>query len=242
MSAEVRFITAAVTHVGCVRTVNQDAHLTRDEIGLWAVADGMGGLQAGEVAAAAIVDVLAGVSLGGGFASHMHQLKMILSAVNGEIFAAAEAAGARMGSTAAILHIDAMRCGCIWVGDSRIYRLRDGYLTRLTRDHTPVQEMHDSGLLTAREMPLHPMAHVLTRAVGVEPVLEVEMRTDALKAGDVLLLCSDGLTGPVSDDEIAALLGEDSRAACGALLDLALERGAPDNVTVVTVGCEAPGG
>lgn len=238
MTSEVRFNTAGLTHEGRVRTLNEDSHLEREEIGLWVVADGMGGHQDGQVASAAIVQALTAITLQGDFADHLRQLNAVLSAANQAIFSAAEAVSTRMGSTVVILHIDAMSYACIWVGDSRIYRLRDGVLTRLTRDHTEVQGLIDRGILAAEDAQAHPMSHVLSRAVGVEAELRAEMTSGDLDGRDVFLLCSDGLTGLVSDEEIAAHLAAGSRAASRDLLELALARGAPDNVTVVTVSCE----
>jgi len=238
MTTEVRFSTVGLSHEGCARTVNEDSHLTRDDIGLWVVADGMGGHQDGQIASAAIVEALDGVELGADFDTHLQQLGAMLATANNAIFRAAEEASVRMGSTAAILHIDGMQYGCLWVGDSRVYRLRDGVLTRLTRDHTQVQEMMDRGLLTREEARGHPMSHVLSRAVGVEEDMRPEISVGGLLPHDVFLLCSDGLHGLVPDDEIAHYLAANGRGAARALLDLALERGAPDNVTIVTVACE----
>jgi len=238
MATEVRFSTVGLSHEGCARTVNEDAHLTREDIGLWVVADGMGGHEDGQIASAAIVEALDSVALDADFDAHLRQLSAMLATANDAIFRAAEEASVRMGSTAAILHIDGFQYGCLWVGDSRIYRLRDGLLTRLTRDHTQVQEMMDRGLLTREEARGHPMSHVLSRAVGVEPDLRPETSVGAVLPHDVFLLCSDGLHGLVPDDEIARCMAASGRGAARVLLDLALERGAPDNVTVVTVACE----
>jgi serine/threonine protein phosphatase PrpC len=238
MSAEVRYTTAQITHEGCVRKNNEDSHLSRDDIGLWVVADGMGGHDDGEVASAAIVQALADLSLEDDFSAHLQQISAMLSTANEAILNAAEAAGSRMGSTAAVLHIDGMQYGCVWVGDSRIYRLRNGELTRLTHDHTQVQEMLERGLLTPDEAKSHPMSHVLSRAVGVERKLRADTVSGPLEPRDIFLLCSDGLTGLVPDAEIAQHLANGGRGACQLLLDLALDRGAPDNVTIVTVSCE----
>jgi serine/threonine protein phosphatase PrpC len=128
----------------------------------------------------------------------------------------------------------------MWVGDSRVYRLRDGAIEQLTTDHSQVEQLVARGLLTRAEAEHHPMAHVLARAVGVEPRLNVDMRDEHVLAGDVFLLCSDGLTRIVADAEIAQTLAtEHPRRAADALVALALARGAPDNVTVVVIGCDS---
>ena len=238
MIPSIRFTTSAVTHPGCSRQINEDSQLVREEDAVWAVADGMGGHLAGEVASAAIVEALGGASIGGDFDARIDRLEAILGAANRSIYEAGMRAGARMGSTAVVLHIFEGHVACLWAGDSRIYRLRDGVLARMTRDHTTVQDMVDRGLLTPQEAIHHPLGHVISRAVGVEPELDVEVRVEEVQARDVFLLCSDGLTGVISDEEIAEHLVTSRRGTCQALLDLTLERGAPDNVTIVTVACE----
>jgi serine/threonine protein phosphatase PrpC len=238
MIPSIRFTTNAVTHPGCSRQINEDSQLVREEDAVWAVADGMGGHLAGEVASAAIVEALGDASIGGDLDARVDRLEAILGAANRSIYEAGVRAGARMGSTAVVLHIFEGKVVVLWAGDSRIYRLRDGVLSRMTRDHTTVQDMVDRGLLTPQEAIHHPLGHVISRAVGVEPDLDVEVRIEEVHARDVFLLCSDGLTGVISDDEITEHLVTSRRGACQALLDLTLERGAPDNVTIVTVACE----
>ncbi len=238
MITRVKFTTTAVTHEGRARSVNQDSLLVREEAALWAVADGMGGHQAGEVASAAIVSALQEPALDGDIQSNLDQLKAALKSANDAIFAAASRVGERMGSTAAMLHVNGMQFACVWVGDSRIYRFRDGRLKQITRDHTHVQELIDRGTLTREEASHHPMSHVVSRAVGVDSNLETDGVIGELETRDIFLLCSDGLTGMVSDEEIAAHLQTERRGACQALLELVLDRGAPDNVTIITVVCE----
>jgi serine/threonine-protein phosphatase Stp1 len=127
----------------------------------------------------------------------------------------------------------------LWVGDSRVYLFRKGVLHQLSKDHTQVQEMVESGQLTPEEARTHPMSHVLARAVGVEPSLEIDVIVDEAEVGDSFLLCSDGLTARVSQEEIAsALAGAQPQVAASSLVELCLERGAPDNVTTVAVACE----
>ncbi len=239
MIARVRYNTTALTHEGCVRTHNEDSHVHREDVGVWMVADGMGGHQNGKWASYVVTQAVEEAAFNGDFSQNIDILEAALIRANQTIYEASEQAGARMGSTAAALHIDGWRYVCVWAGDSRIYRLRDGALTQVTHDHTEVQAMVDRQALTPEEAREHPMSHVITRAVGVDRDFGPEVKADDLQPGDIFLLCSDGLTGEVTDDEIGVRLASmGARAACKALLDLALERGASDNVTVITVACE----
>ena len=234
-----RIKTASVTHPGLVRSANEDSMLVREGEGIWLVADGMGGHANGAWASGAVGHAVGQVRPTGSFDGDVAALAEALQAANAHIFATATANGARMGSTAVLLHIAGDRFACVWAGDSRIYLMRDGGLHRLTRDHTQVQEMVDRGLLTPQEAERHPMGHVLSRAVGVQEVLELEAVSDLVKSRDVFLLCSDGLSGFVSEEEIAERLGGfGGETACKRLLELVLSRGAPDNVTMVAVACE----
>jgi serine/threonine protein phosphatase PrpC len=237
--AALRIVDGVRSHVGMVRKENEDAFLARPEAGLWGVADGMGGHEHGRRAADAIVAALWAVKPTGVFETDAKQVADAIHAANARIWAEAQAAGASMGSTAAVLLIQDRRFAVVWAGDSRVYLLRDGVLHRLTRDHTQVQEMVDRGLLTAEEARGHPMSHVLSRAVGVAPDVELDAVADEVELGDVYLICSDGLYGVVPEPQIAARVGSHSpEAACDRLIELCLRAGAPDNVTLVAVSCE----
>ena len=239
MTPQFRFLAAGLTHEGLVRSVNEDSHLLRNDVGLWAVADGMGGHENGQWASTAIVRSLSEVKFSGAFEADVEAVKTALTDANTIICDQAESVGKRMGSTAAVMVADGRRYACLWVGDSRIYRLRDGVLSRLTRDHTQVQDMVDKGVLSAEDAEDHPMGHILSRAVGVEEPLRLDIVSGDLDAEDVYLLCSDGLTGVVEEDEIRAqLTSSDSRAAGRRLMEMTMAHGAPDNVTLITVACE----
>lgn len=228
---------AAATHPGCVRASNEDAILARDTAGLWAVADGMGGHANGEWASATLIDALAALGPGEGDAAP--RLIAALQAGNGAIVRAATSLGAKMGTTVVVLHLAGDAVTGLWVGDSRIYRMRGGTLTQLTRDHSVVQEMVDRGQLTAAEAEDHPMAHVLNRAVGIEESLAWDGFEDRAQPGDSYLLCSDGLTKVLADAAIAARLAGGSPArAVEALVADTLAAGAPDNVSVIIVALE----
>lgn len=239
MSAAMRFDRAARTHAGCLRETNEDAFVDRTEDGFWAVADGMGGHAGGQWASATLADALRGKKLGDARTMSEQALDDALRHANEAIRAAGEQTGQVRGSTIAGLLIRDHRYSIMWAGDSRIYLLRDGALTALTTDHSQIQHFIDHGLLSEREAVDHPLGHILTRAVGVRDELDLDWRIGNVFPGDVFLLCSDGLTRTVKPDEMAsALASKRPQDAADHLLQTALARGAPDNVTLVIVGCE----
>jgi serine/threonine protein phosphatase PrpC len=227
----------AATHKGA-RSLNEDRFLERPEVGLWAVADGMGGHQAGEVAAGMVVDALARIDRFGSGYHGLNAVSQALQAVNAVLIerAAGIGPGALIGSTVAALLVHEGHYACLWAGDSRAYLSRGGRLSQISQDHSLVQEMIDAGALTPEQSRTHGRANIITRAVGVTQPLALDMLHAAIEPGDVFLLCSDGLTGAVEDFEIeAALRTGELEPAAEALMQLALERGAPDNVTLVLI-------
>jgi serine/threonine protein phosphatase PrpC len=236
-----KFLSVGQTHTGCVRGLNEDAYLNQPDIGLWAVADGMGGHQSGEVASALIVDALASVSTFASAFAFRDAAAQAIEAANNEMIARAALSGeGTMGSTVVTLLAHQGHYACLWAGDSRIYLYRGGYLRRLTRDHSVVQEMVDAGVIGEESARTHPRANVITRAVGARAELELDGVFGTIQAGDRFLLCSDGLTGVVHEREIAEeMIRAPLQAAAERLIDRALARGAPDNVTVVMVAAEA---
>lgn len=234
-----RLVDAALTDPGKIRTANEDALLAAPDRGLWAVADGMGGHDNGEWASRTVIEALGAAALSGDFDADRLRVADALHAANARVFSEAQAAGRRMGSTAVTLLVSGGAFAVHWVGDSRVYLWREGVLHQLTRDHTQVQEMVDRGLLSPAEAAGHPMSHVISRAIGVAAALEVEWTFDQARPGDIFMLCSDGLTGVVSDPEIADTLGScRPRLACERLVARCLERGAPDNVTLIAIACD----
>jgi serine/threonine protein phosphatase PrpC len=226
------FESQARTHPGNRRSVNEDRVLDRPDAGLWAVADGMGGHQAGDVAAARVVDALCAIEPSG---SGYSRLVDVLRAVDRVNTALADG-GSRSGSTLVALLAHEGHYACVWAGDSRAYLLRDGTLSPITRDHSIVQQLIDGGALAESERRGHPSAHVITRAVGAAPRIELDQQFAPIAAGDIFLLCSDGLIACLDDDDIsAALQTGDVAQLADRLLSLALARGAPDNVSVVVV-------
>jgi protein phosphatase/serine/threonine-protein phosphatase Stp1 len=221
-----------------VRQRNEDAVIDRAEIGLWAVADGAGGHERGDYASSRIIAafrevdaVLSGLSL-------LAEVKGSLAEVNRELRAKAATIGpnALIGSTVAVLLIwDDQSC-CLWAGDSRLYRMRAGQLRQLTRDQSHVQDLVDRGEVLPEAAASHPMANIVTNLIGAFDRLVLEERHDRLEPGDILLLCSDGLSSALSDTEIADMLtGCPVGVAADRLIEQALEQGARDNVSAVVV-------
>jgi serine/threonine protein phosphatase PrpC len=237
---DLSFTSISRTHVGCVRTLNEDNFVDRPDSGLWAVADGMGGHDAGEVASGMLAQVLGHVDDRSTGYSFMDDVKSSIYDVNRQLIErAAESDGAIIGSTVVVLLAYQGFFACLWAGDSRIYLLRDFDFVRLSRDHSVVQEMIDSGQLTLEEAKNYGRSNVITRAVGVAADLELELNHGKIVPGDRFLLCSDGLTGMIEDEEIRdIMLRYEPEAAAEWLMDTCLERGAKDNVTFVIVSVD----
>lgn len=225
----------AATHVGTVRKRNEDAMLARDELGLWAVADGAGGHGAGDVASRAVIAALEDMPAGLSAAEILAQLRLRIGAVNGALLARSNAEGrARpMATTVVMLVLRNGHYAALWAGDSRAYVLRAGALLRVTRDHSLVQEMVEAGQLTEEEAEHHPQSNVITRAVGVEDALDLEKATGPVARGDRFLLCSDGLFKALPETGVGAMLRDGADAE--SLIAAAVARGARDNVTAVIV-------
>lgn len=229
---------AGMTHRGQVREANEDAILTDPDGILWAVADGMGGYGNGELASDIVVDSLSQLS---GQINPAEALRASLRGANAAVHQrAAERAIERMGATCVAMLILEARAYVAWVGDSRAYLWREGKLSRLTRDHSVVQELIDRGDLDPEAAEKHPERHIVTRAIGVADMVDVDSLDITLAEGDRLLLCSDGLTCCVSDGVVESHLGadQDPERLCHALLTEAMLQGAPDNVSVIVVKME----
>lgn len=236
MNGSSRLEHAALSHEGRVRTNNEDSFCVRADEGLFLVADGMGGHENGEWASAAIADEFTAMVLPTDFDEASLAVAAALHRANAVIFAEAQGRGIQMGSTAVALLVRDGRFAILWVGDSRAYLRRDDRLVQMSHDHTQVQEMIDRGLLSPQDAEGHPMSHILARAMGVREAVEVDVITDEVESGDVFLLCSDGLMARVEDKEIEDMLAEpDPDVRVKRLVAMTLDRGAPDNVTVITV-------
>lgn len=228
--------TLSGTHPGAVREVNEDRLFASEEAGIWAVADGMGGHRFGDRAATLIVETLAHFPPVEGFEQRITAASDAITAANRAIYREAQAAGSRMGSTIVTLVVANGQYALIWAGDSRAYRLRDGRLQQLTRDHTQVQELVDRGELTPEEAANHPMSHVLSKAIGVVEELVLETVRGEIVANDVFFLCSDGVYQALFEDEIVEALANLGRAKnLDTLIGQAVAQGAKDNVTAIAV-------
>ncbi len=228
----------AVTHVGCVRELNEDNYLDRTDICLWAVADGMGGHEAGEVASGLLVESLNQVDATTSGYAFLDEVHASVQRVNRTLLARAAVMrpGAVIGSTIVILMAYEGHYACLWAGDSRAYIYRGGELEQITRDHSVVQELIDTGALTRTDAKTYRKQNVITRAVGVTDRLALDMHQGPIQKGDIFLLCSDGLTGMLDDEEIRRLLYEFPRAdAATAMVSLAIARGAKDNLTLILI-------
>ena len=228
----------ARTDVGKVRKVNEDAVLDHGDAGIWVVADGMGGHAAGDVASSSIVDRLSQIPATADANELVDAAENSLLEVNEDLIqqAAERTDRQTMGSTVALMLAFHKKCFLLWAGDSRIYRVRNNELKRITYDHSKVQDLVDEGLLTEEEAERHPEANVITRAIGASRNLFIDLDMYDVKPGDRYMLCSDGLYKEVQEEEMVDLITQGSpEDACNALIDLTLERGSRDNVSVIVV-------
>jgi protein phosphatase len=233
-----RFESGAATHVGMVRRSNEDCYLVRAEIGLWAVTDGMGGGESGELASQAVVEALSAIPTPTSASDLLNRCEDSIVAANSRLkqIGQARGRGVFVGTTVAVLLTFDSHYACLWAGDSRIYRVRGGEIEQMSRDHTDVEQLVQTGVLSAEEARRHPARNVITHAIGIYEQPELEMVHGKLEAGDVFVICSDGLTTHVTDREILTSVDHNSsQQACDALVALTLSRGAIDNVTVVVV-------
>lgn len=237
----IRFDCFAVSHAGRVRELNEDCHLAIPRSGLWLVADGMGGHDSGEVASSTIARHLSTIGIASSAPDLRARFEDRIARANAEIWALAMSRGGGViGSTLAALLIFGQQFACVWLGDSRVYLVRDRSLRQLTRDHTEVQELVDRGVLTPDEARVWPRRNVITAAVGISDEVYPEMELGQVRPGDIFVLATDGLTAHVGDGEIRdTVLANSPQEACAALLDSTLERGGTDNVTIVVVRCVA---
>lgn len=236
---------AAVSDVGLQRKANEDCYAVAEDLGLYVVADGMGGHAAGQLASelccrAMVEAVRASREPGDSLAE---RLRAAVVEASDAIFATAKARPevAGMGTTVVATLIAGERAAIAHVGDSRVYRIRGDRIRQLTDDHSVVGELVRRREISADAAREHHLRHVLTRALGVRPRVEPDLAEIALEPGDAFVLCSDGLVNHVHDDEIAKLAGGecDLQEAAERLVELANRRGGEDNTTVVLLRVEA---
>ena len=227
----------AATHVGKVRQHNEDNYIVATPRGLWAVADGMGGHEAGDIASQVAIEELNAIVTASTAADLLASCEASMIAANSRLQKLSdERGGTLVGTTIAVLLVfDASYAG-VWSGDSRIYRIRWQHIEQITLDHSEIQELVSEGKLNPEEARTWPRKNVITRAIGVRENPELEMKSGTLEPGDIFILCTDGLTAHVEDSEILALASQHPpQEACDLLIALTLDRGAVDNVTVVAV-------
>jgi len=232
---------AAATSKGNVRTHNEDSILDLPSAGLWVVADGMGGHNAGDVASRMIVEALRSIRRRSRASSFLDDVEDRLAAVNDRLYRESLASDAGMsGSTVVALLALERHVVSLWAGDSRIYRARDGNFAQITRDHSEVQELLDEGVLDSGSAVPQAAANVITRAVGggADLYLDVELRE--LRHNDRYLLCSDGLYKEMAETEVARhVASNDPDGACRSLMKQALDGPCTDNVSVIVVQFES---
>jgi protein phosphatase len=228
---------ALATHTGLVRELNEDSYLALPEFGLWAIADGMGGQEAGEVASRiAILAIEHTIGQGLSLSSTINTAHRAIQA------AARQGEGAAdMGSTVVAVKFDSLHYEIAWVGDSRAYLWDGKRLRQLTKDHSYVQLLLKAGMITESELANHPSRNIISQALGVGGVdnlnVKVDLVSGELGSEETLLLCSDGLSGEVSDNDIAGILSEtsDNQNRVDSLIAAALAAGGMDNITVIVL-------
>ncbi len=206
---ELAVYSVALTHKGHCRAVNEDAVYDNIDSGIWAIADGMGGYAAGDVASKIVVNALHSnhhLCMNKSLSNTVAVLKQAILKANYKLLSelTLPEGCSQAGSTVVVLkyHLLENRCACLWVGDSRAYVFRNNQLFQMTKDHSLVQEMVDDGVLDPCVRDSHPKSNVITRAVGVCSELEVDVVTFSPQSGDLLLLCSDGLYNEVTAEQM----------------------------------------
>lgn len=228
---------AAMTNQGNVRDHNEDAILDHPDVGLWGVADGMGGHRGGDIASGMIVESLKQASRPQSFSGFVDDVDDRIRAVNSTLYAKALSGEQGVsGSTVAVLMAWGRYCLTAWAGDSRVYRYRDGAIKQISRDHSEAQELLDDGTISPDANDARLNSNIITRAVGGLEDLTLDLELRELREKDRFLICSDGLYREVSEaDMIRHLAKPEPQQACEGLIQQALSGPCSDNVSVVVV-------
>jgi serine/threonine-protein phosphatase Stp1 len=227
----------AASHPGAVRIQNQDSYICRPRLGLFSVADGVGGHSEGDVASSQVVTLLGEISETAPPSERLAEVRTRLNAAHCRLLeeGRTRAPQVTLATTVVVLMLHQDHFAFLWAGDSRGYLLRDGTLHRLTSDHSVVQELVDSGAITPAEAETHPQGNVITRAIGAGgPELLIDKALGAVQPADRILLCSDGLYKALGVDEMVEIMAQDGDVA-QMLVAAALARRARDNITAVVV-------
>ena len=235
-----KWVSAAATDVGRIRQINEDAYLERGDVLLWAVADGMGGHHAGDVASNTVIEILDETenTIPTPLSAYVEVIEDKIITANDQLIQLAREHkdNRTIGSTVVAMIAADEHCALLWAGDSRAYRCRNNECVQLTRDHSQVEEMVQQGLLLPEEAEEHPASNVITRAVGASEKIYVDVDIVQTQPDDTFLLCSDGLNKHVSDTEINEILQlSNIEEIPTKLVETTLNRGAIDNVTVIVI-------
>lgn len=234
----IRWDSAEETHVGIVRELNEDSILSSKKAQLWAVADGMGGYESGNIASNMIVTTLENLESKPSLSEFIDTVEDSLIDVNQRILEYSDTMldGRTMGSTVVTLIIKGRVGVCLWAGDSRLCLLRNNNFVQLSRDHSQVEELLQRGILTEEEAVNHPDSNIITRAIGASSELYIDINVFNVQQGDQFLICSDGLYNMVSNQKIINTLSElPVNQAVKSLIQQALDNGATDNVSAILV-------
>jgi serine/threonine protein phosphatase PrpC len=234
----IEWVSSGITNPGSVRPQNEDAILEKKDIDLWVVADGMGGHAAGNVASRMLIESLGEVKRTNAISDYVNEIENRIMDVNQRLLEYSEIMldGRLVGSTFVGFTICGQVGICMWMGDSRLYLYRGNELSQISRDHSQISELLQAGAITEIEAKNHPEANVITRAVGTNEELYLEIDVFPVQLGDIYLLCSDGLYNAVDAEQIKeSIPGKDPDAIVDGLLSKALDNGANDNISVIAV-------
>ena len=242
--SQFHWTSSACTDVGAVRELNEDAFLERPDLGLWLVADGMGGHFAGDIASQMVISAMDGLEPPESLSKFVETVERRLTETNTRLRDYAEREETHtIGSTVLALLIRGGHAVCLWAGDSRLYRYRDAKMEQISQDHALVEELVERGVLTPEQAIDHPHGNLVTRAVGAADQLFLDVEIIPIRAGDLFVLCSDGLERDIAEKETSAMVEQNgTNRLSHRLLDRALADGARDNVTVITVAIDGEPG